>query len=243
MTIIAQQSDHILTLTMNRFEKKNALTQDMYLQLDQQLKIAIADDEIHVVVIKGNEACFSAGNDLKDFMSSGLDDSPVIPFLHQLANFPKVIVAAVAGPAIGIGTTMLLHCDHVVAADNSHFQMPFSQLGLCPEAGSSLLLGNMCGQRVATELLVLGAAFNSERAQQLGIINQSVGAEQLMETTQQVATAYARLPLQSTIAGKKLIKAEYLASLHQKIDDEAAVFSELLATETCQNTIAKFFAK
>ncbi|MGO1501986.1 MAG: enoyl-CoA hydratase-related protein, partial [Marinobacter sp.] len=164
-------NNQILTVRINRPERKNALTHAMYTALGDALEHAETDASIRCVLFTGSDECFTAGNDLSDF-ASGLPgdfkDTPVGRFLLLLANATKPVVAAVNGPAVGIGTTMLLHCDMVFAGTNTGFKMPFASLGLCPEGGSSLLLPSWIGRVRAAELLMLGDTFNADDAYRLG---------------------------------------------------------------------------
>ncbi|NBQ87146.1 MAG: enoyl-CoA hydratase, partial [Betaproteobacteria bacterium] len=159
--ILVHADAGVMTLTFNRVDKKNSITAAMYAALADALAQAKDDATVRVVVIQGHETVFSAGNDIGDFLNnppSGAE-SPVHRFLHGIAAFPKPIVAAVCGPAVGIGTTLLLHCDLVIAGDNAAFAMPFVNLGLCPEAASSLLVPQMMGYHRAAEALLLGEPF------------------------------------------------------------------------------------
>lgn len=167
-------NNQILTVRINRPERKNALTHAMYTALGDAIEQAEADANIRCTLFTGSDECFTAGNDLSDF-ASGLPgdfkETPVGRFLLLLANANKPIVASVNGPAVGIGTTMLLHCDMVFAGSNAGFKMPFASLGLCPEGGSSLLLPSWLGRVRAAELLMLGETFNADDAHRLGLIN------------------------------------------------------------------------
>jgi len=148
MTSILHNQEHgVLTLTLNRVDKKNALTAQMYATLAEHLVRAQAADDVRVVLLQGHETVFSAGNDIADFLQQppANADSPVSRFLRGIATFPKPLLASVCGPAVGVGTTMLLHCDLVYAGDNAAFSMPFVNLGLCPEAASSLLAVQLMG--------------------------------------------------------------------------------------------------
>ena len=175
--ILSNREGGILTLTFNRLDKKNAITRAMYTTLAEALEVATADDTVRVVVIQGDPTCFTAGNDLLDFLSNppdmtpGAEPAPVVRFLDILRDFPKPLIAAVAGPAVGIGTTLLLHCDLVYAADNAAFSLPFVNLGLCPEAGSSLLLPQLVGYQRAAEKLLFGEPFSAEDALDMGLVN------------------------------------------------------------------------
>ena len=152
--ILTTEKQGVFTITLNRIDKKNALTNEMYQQLCQHFAYAQHTSSIHCLVIQGDENCFCAGNDLHDFMQCSADELAAFEFVNVLAEFTKPLVAGVAGVAVGIGTTMLLHCDMVIAAYNSKFKLPFTQLGLCPEAGSSLLLTQKVGPNKAFELMV-----------------------------------------------------------------------------------------
>ena len=146
--IITSENQGVFTITLNRFTKKNALNKAMYHQLCKNLNYASEKSSIHCVLIQGDENCFCAGNDLQDFIESSTDDELVaLTLINALVNFKKPLVAAVAGSAVGIGTTLLLHCDMVIAADNSKFKLPFTQLGFCPEGGSSLLITQLVGHQ------------------------------------------------------------------------------------------------
>jgi len=163
----------VMSITLNRVDKKNSITSAMYATMADALAQAEADTAIRVVVFQGHEAVFSAGNDIGDFLNQppATNESPVFRFLRGIASFPKPIVAAVCGPAVGIGTTMLFHCDLVYAGDNAAFSMPFVNLGLCPEAASSLLAPQMFGYHRAAEALLLGEPFFAEAALDVGLVN------------------------------------------------------------------------
>src|SRR5882724_11170458 len=179
--IVVSVQDRILTLRLDRPEKKNALTRGMYLGMIEALKQAEADSNVRVVLITGTEMCFTAGNDLMDFANAKPGEtSPAILYLQTLAAAQKPVMAAVGGVAVGIGTTMLLHCDLVYAAPDARFQLPFVNLGLCPEAGSSALLPALVGHRRAAELLYFGEPFNADAARDLGIVNAVVAGNELL---------------------------------------------------------------
>ena len=170
--ILVDSKDGVVTIEISRREKKNAITSDMYRAMSAALSRARDDSHARVVVLRGQEDMFTAGNDLADFLQRKVGDpSAAIPFLHLIAGFEKPIVAAVAGNAVGIGTTMLLHCDLVYAADNTRFQLPFVNLALCPEGGSSLLLPRVAGYQRAAELLMLGEPFDATTAREAGFVN------------------------------------------------------------------------
>src|SRR5690554_3207254 len=192
----AEVRNNVLWLTLCRTDKKNALTQDMYIALSAALQAAERDGKIAAVVLTGEGDSFTAGNDLHDFLAiEDLDDSsPPFEFLYTLSRLSVPLVAGVNGLAIGIGTTILLHCDLVYASHDAVFALPFINLGLVPEAASSLLLPQQCGHLRASELLLLGDNFNAETALEYGLVNKLVAADALNDTLEQVAQALASKP-------------------------------------------------
>ncbi len=240
--IITKENNQVLTIILNRFDKKNALNNLMYQQLCQYFDYAKNNDNIHCVLIHGNENCFCAGNDLQDFIESSQNESlAALDFVKILNEFTKPIVAAVAGAAVGIGTTLLLHCDMVIAANNAKFKLPFTQLGLCPEAGSSLLLTRLIGQNRAFELMILGDTFSAEQAQQYGIANQVCLPEELLSIAEKIATTIARLPNDAVITSRKLIRQATQSQLSQVIKNEGDEFSRLINTPECKAILGQFF--
>ena len=240
--IISQENNHVFTVTLNRKHKKNALNQSMYIDLCAALKYASENSTIHCVLIQGDENCFCAGNDLNDFLQCSQDDELVaLDFVQALTIFDKPLIAAVAGPAIGIGTTLLLHCDMVIAANNSKFKLPFTQLGLSPEAGSSLLLPLRIGHNKAFELLVLGKQFTAEQALDYGLINQICIPEDLLKIASDIANTIAKLPHDSVMTSRKLMKQHAQLTIQQVIDNEAKEFKRLVKTQQCKNILAQFF--
>ena len=170
--ILVHTEAGVMTLTFNRLARKNSITAAMYATLADALEQAQADASVRVVLLQGDETIFSAGNDLGDFLNAppAGQDSSVFRFLRNIANFPKPLIGAVCGPAVGIGTTLLFHCDLVYAGDNAAFSMPFVNLGLCPEAASSLLAPRMFGYHRAAEALLMGEPFFAEAAQEVGFV-------------------------------------------------------------------------
>jgi len=240
--ILTHEDEHVFTITLNRNNKKNALNKSMYLDLCAAFQHASNTPSIHCVLIQGDENCFCAGNDLDDFIQcSQSGDLAAFDFVQVISSFTKPIVAAVAGPAVGIGTTLLLHCDMIVAANNSKFKLPFTQLGLSPEAGSSLLLPLRIGHNKAFELLVLGKLFKAEEALEYGIINQVCLPEELLTTANDIAKTIAQLPHDSVMTSRKLIKQSTQAVMPQVIANEAQEFKRLVKSEECKNILAKFF--
>jgi enoyl-CoA hydratase/carnithine racemase len=243
--IILQRQSGVLQISLNRPAKKNALSQQMYRELTEALSSAALDNSINVVLLQGSADCFSAGNDLQDFLGAGdlTATHPTVQFLHQLARFPKPLVAAVGGLAIGIGTTALLHCDLVYATDNARFQMPFTQLGLCPEAGSSLLLPALMGHQRAAQYLLLGDAFNATEALQFGLVNQVVSSDELLALAWHKAVKLAALPADAVQSSKALLKRNAMGLTEQTIDAELVQFQRLLNGAECQQKIAAFFQR
>jgi enoyl-CoA hydratase/carnithine racemase len=234
-----------LTLALARPEKKNALTNAMYTALHEALEAAAEDAAVGVVVLTGAPGVFTAGNDLGDFMAnppSG-ENSPVFRLLRALVNFPKPIVAAVDGPAVGIGTTALLHCDFVVATPTTRFQMPFVKLGLVPEGGSSLLLPQLAGLQRASEHLLLGEPFDATEAKAMGLVNRIVPADELLTTANHFADAFAARPREAIRLAKALLRDRQRAELLETLGKEGAVFVERLSSPEAHAAFAAFFAK
>jgi enoyl-CoA hydratase/carnithine racemase len=190
--IIWNISDKVLSITLNRLDKKNALTLQMYRQLSGLLIKAADDEAVGVVTITGGESCFSAGNDLHDFLSAGLldDNHPVVQFLQIIAAFKKPLIAGVSGYAVGIGTTLLMHCDLVYATEQAIFQLPFVQLGLCPEGASSLILPNLMGYHKAAELLLFGEPFGPAKALECSMINDIIRDQPITQFIAQRAAQF-----------------------------------------------------
>jgi enoyl-CoA hydratase/carnithine racemase len=245
MSIIIEQAGQVLTLTLARPDKKNALSSAMYLQLTQAFRDAEIDSNVHVIVLRGQPDCFCAGNDLADFVAAGAlnAEHPTVMFLHQLSQCTKPVVAAVAGLAIGIGTTALLHCDLVYAAPDCRFQMPFTALGLCPEAASSLLLPKLLGYQKAAQYLLLGEAFGSVEAERFGLVNQVVNNDELFALAAEKAAKLAALPTEAVMQSKKLLRQPQQQLVQQVLHQELAVFEHLLQTSDCQQALQRFFQR
>jgi enoyl-CoA hydratase/carnithine racemase len=230
--VLAEVKDRILHVTMNRPEKKNALSLAMYDALTAALERADSDDEIRVVLITGTGGAFTSGNDVLDFMNAppADDSSPVVRFLRAITHMHKPIVAAVNGIAIGIGTTMLLHCDLAYAGEGAKFQMPFVNLGLCPEAASSLLLPQYLGHRKAAELILLGEKFDAQTALACGLVNGVVPDADLLATAQAKAAQLAAQPPASLRISKALLKAGNQAAIQHQMAEEGRHFLERLTS-------------
>ena len=248
--ILVHTEAGVRTLTFNRVDKKNSITQAMYRQLADTLKASATDDSVRVLVLQGDATVFSAGNDIGDFLASqqgegeGLpQDGPTLQFIYALANFPKPLLAAVAGPAVGIGCTMLLHCDLVYAGDNAAFSVPFVNLGLCPEAGSSLLLTRLLGHQRAAEALMLGEPFMAEAALDVGLVNRVVPPTEVNNVAQAQAKKLAAKPLAALVETKRLMKAAEQAPLQARIAEEAQCFSALMRGPAATEAFTAFMEK
>ncbi|NBX55641.1 MAG: enoyl-CoA hydratase [Betaproteobacteria bacterium] len=235
----------ITTLTINRVEKKNSLTAAMYASLAMGLAQAAQDPAQRVVVIQGHETVFSAGNDLADFLHQPPTgtDAPVFHFLQGIATFPKPVIAAVCGPAVGVGTTLLLHCDLVYAGDNAAFSMPFVNLGLCPEAASSLLVPRLMGHQRACEALLMGEPFMAEAALEVGLVNRVLPPTEVNAFTQQQARKLAAKPLKSLIETKRMLKSAHTAGVLARMQEEGEVFRRMLAEPAAQEAFGAFMEK
>ncbi len=245
--ILAHQEAGVLTLTFNRVEKKNALTRDMYVKLSESLEQGAEDDAVRVVVLQGAVEVFTAGNDLVDFLTNPPDadkgtEEPVFRFLQALYAFPKPVIAAVCGPAVGVGTTMLLHCDLVYAGDNAAFSMPFVNLGVCPEAGSSLLLQNLVGYHRAAEKLMLGEAFYAEEAVEMGLANRILPPHEVNGYAQVQAAKLAAKPASSLRITKALMKKHH-PTVPAVMMEEGRQFSELIRGPAAKEAMSAIMEK
>ena len=243
--ILTHQDAGVLTLTFNRVERKNSINVAMYDALATAIAQATDDAATRVVVIQGHETVFSAGNDIEDFLKNkpAGDDSPVFRFLRGIAAFPKPLIAAVCGPAVGIGTTMLFHCDLVYAGDNAAFSMPFVNLGLVPEAASSLLAPRMFGHHRAAEALLLGEPFMAEAALEVGLVNRVLPPTEANAYAQQQARKLAAKPLPSLITTKALMKGGYLGEILHRMDQEGAHFARMLGEPAAREAMTAFMEK
>jgi enoyl-CoA hydratase/carnithine racemase len=243
--ILVHTERGVTTITLNRLERKNSITSDMYGAMADALASAAADAAARVVVIQGHETVFSAGNDIGDFLNKppAGDGSPVFRFLRGIAGFPKPVVAAVCGPAVGVGTTMLLHCDLVYAGDNAAFSMPFVNLGLCPEAASSLLVPQMFGYHRAAEALLLGEPFMAEAALEVGLVNRVLPPTEANAYAQTVAQKLAAKPITSLVETKRLMKKGQQQLVLQQMDDEGRVFGRMLGEPAAREAFGAFMEK
>lgn len=235
----------VMTITFNRLDKKNSITSTMYAAMADAVAQAAADASVRVVLFQGHESIFSAGNDIGDFLNQppSTKESPVFRFLRGIATFEKPLLAAVAGPAVGIGTTMLFHCDLVYAGDNAAFSMPFVNLGLCPEAASSLLAPRMFGYHRAAEALLMGDPFFAEAAQEVGLVNRVVPPTEVNGYAQAQARKLAGKPLSSLIETKRLMKGGYQQEVLAKMDEEGASFGRMLREPAAREAFGAFMEK
>jgi enoyl-CoA hydratase/carnithine racemase len=230
--VIVTAAAGVTAVRLNRPEKRNAITFAMYQALAGALAAAHADAAVRAVLISGEGAGFCAGNDLNDFLTAGelTPEHPVLAFLRTLASFDKPLIAAVHGQAVGIGVTMLLHCDLIVAARGAQFSLPFVQLGLVPEAASSLLLPRRIGPQRAAELLFLGRPFDADTALRLGLINRVVSEGELPAEAQALAATVAAQPVESLRATRRLLRGDP-GEVLARIDAEARIFGARLGSE------------
>jgi enoyl-CoA hydratase/carnithine racemase len=243
--ILLDRHGAVARIQIDRPAKRNAFTAAMYGEMAAALSGAAADPAVRVVVFSGSGGFFSAGNDVQDFLQnppSG-EDSPVWAFLKAIASFEKPIVAAVEGAAVGIGTTLLLHCDIVVASTTARFQLPFVDLGLVPEAGSSLLLPALAGYHMAAELLLLGAPFDAQAAHRAGLVSRVVLPAELLPAAMALAEALAHKPPASLRLTKRLLRRATQALLAETMREEGRLFTERLASPEAREALTAFMEK
>jgi enoyl-CoA hydratase/carnithine racemase len=244
--VIVSDDGPIRTIRMNRPEKKNALTAVMYDAMAEAIESAGGDSAARCLMIAGVPGAFSAGNDLQDFMQAAMGGDglggPVIRFLHALARCERPLVAAVRGVAVGIGTTMMFHCDYAVAANDARFSTPFVALGLVPEAASSLLAPRVMGHRRAFELLVMGKPLNGEEAKACGLVNQVVADDQVEAEAVKAAQAIAALPPEGVAISRRLIKGDPTETV-KRIDEEAEQFRNRLKSPEARAAFTAFLSR
>ena len=243
--ILFHTENGVATITFDRVEKKNSFTAAMYAAMAQFLKEAAQDDAVRVVVFQGHPTVFSAGNDIADFLHNppSTPEAPVFQFLQQISGFPKPVVAAVASPAVGIGTTLLFHCDLVYAGDNAAFAMPFVNLGLCPEAGSSLLAPRLMGHARAAEALLLGEPFQAEAALEMGLVNRIVPPTEVNALAQRQAAKLASKPMSSLLETKRLLKQTLANDIQVRMAEEATSFGRMLQEPAAKEAFTAFMEK
>ena len=239
----------VATIEIARPEKKNALTVAMYQARTEALNLAREDAAVRAVLITGQPGVFTSGNDIEDFMTrapgqgSENMDSPVFQFMRALLEFDKPVVAAVTGAAVGIGTTMLLHCDFVYVSDEARLAMPFVALGLVPEFASSLVVPQLMGHRRAAEKLLLGDPFTPGQAVECGIANAVLPAAEVLNHARRVAERFNSLPPGAVREAKQLLRAPQLEQIKQTIRTEGAIFARRLKSPEAMEAFQAFFQK
>ncbi|MEJ8835194.1 enoyl-CoA hydratase [Ramlibacter sp. AN1133] len=243
--VLVHAEGGVMTLTLNRLARKNSLTGAMYAALAEAIARAREDAAVRVVLVQGYETVFCAGNDIGDFLNQppAGAESPVFRFLHGIATFPKPLLAAVCGPAVGVGTTMLFHCDLVYAGDNAAFSMPFVNLGLCPEAASSLLAPQLLGYHRAAEALLLGEPFMAEAALEVGLVNRVLPPTEANGYAQAQARKLAAKPLASLVETKRLMKKGQQPAVVQQMADEGESFRRMLVAPAAREAFTAFMEK
>ncbi|KFL22218.1 4-chlorobenzoyl coenzyme A dehalogenase-2 [Ralstonia pickettii] len=245
MSIRTETAEGVLTLTFDRLDRKNAITAAMYQTLADALVAAETDPVIRVIVLAGHESVFTAGNDLEDFMKNPPKDesAPVHQFLRAISTASKPLIASVSGAAVGVGTTMLLHCDLVYASETAKLSMPFAQLGLCPEAASSLLLPQLAGYHRAADKLLFGEPFDANEARELGLVNRVLPAGELDAFVRTQARKLTLLPPASLRATKRLMKEGATPQIAERMSVEGKQFGEMLRAPEAREAFTAFFEK
>ncbi|HSR11420.1 MAG TPA: enoyl-CoA hydratase [Thermodesulfobacteriota bacterium] len=242
--IVTDLNEGILRIRIHRPEKKNALTFAMYQELADALIRADQDRAARVVLLTGTEECFCAGNDLGDFAKIAMGKERLRnPFVPAISGFKKPMVAAVSGVAIGIGTTMLLHCDLVYASANARFQLPFVNLGLCPELGSTVLLPFLMGHQRAAELFLLGEPFGAEKAREVGIVAKVCAQGEVMNTALDAARKLSAQPTAAACLTKSLMKRAREAVVSAAIEEESFQFGQRLLSPEAKEAFLAFLEK
>jgi enoyl-CoA hydratase/carnithine racemase len=244
--VIVSDEGPVRIVRMNRPEKKNALTMAMYDAMAAAIEAAAANSGLRCLLIAGSPAAFCAGNDIGDFLKAagegGALGKPILRFLYALARCEVPLVAAVQGNAIGVGTTMLMHCDHVVASSDARFSTPFVGLGLVPEAASSLLAPRLMGQARAFALLVMGRPLSADEAKAAGLVNTVVAPDAVEAEAMKAAREIAALPPQSVLASRRLLRGSP-DEIVKRIDDEAALFKTRLQSTEARAAFEAFMMR
>jgi enoyl-CoA hydratase/carnithine racemase len=243
--IRARTAERVARIEIHRPEKKNAFTGEMYRQLGEALTAAGEDKAVRVVLIHGTRDCFSSGNDVGDFLKhrpSG-GETPAAMLFRALPALEKPVVAAVTGPAVGIGCTLLLHCDLVFAGAGARFQLPFVPLGLVPEFGSTLLLPRVAGYQRAAELFLLGQPFTAEQAKEAGIVNAVLPDDEVLARAEETVQKLVALPPESLRLTKRLLKGAQAAAVNERILEETRIFTERLGSPEAKEAMSAFLEK
>jgi enoyl-CoA hydratase/carnithine racemase len=243
-TVVITRTDAVLEIRLNRPEKKNALTRAMYDAMADAFARVDADPTLRVALLTGTGDSFTSGNDIADFQAraAGNREGSASRFLPTISAMQKPLIAAVNGTAIGVGTTMLMHCDLIIAAQSARFVMPFTSLGLVPEAGSSLLFPDLLGHQRASALLLLGEPMDAATAHQWGFVNRVVADAELMTTAHDLARRLAALPPQAVRLTKRLLRRG-AADLAGRMEEELALFRQCLASPEAAEAFRAFMEK
>ena len=243
--VLVERQGAIQRIQINRPEKKNALTAAMYAAFAEAILAAERDPGVRVMLIGGAGDAFTAGNDLQDFLAHAPQGGPrpVLDFLQVFSHAAKPIVAAVHGVAVGVGTTMLAHCDLVYAAEGTKFSMPFVNLGLCPENASSFLLPAILGYQRAAELLMFGEPFDAAKAREIGLVNAVVPPGELAATATAAAQKLAAKPPASLRLTKRLMRRAWMPEIEAALAEESKAFAERLSSPEAKEAFTAFFEK
>jgi enoyl-CoA hydratase/carnithine racemase len=244
--ILYHKDGAVAALRLNRPEKKNAITVAMYQAMVDALDDAARDEAVHAVGIFGGND-FTAGNDLGDFLAAGAlaapEEIPVVKLLRALIAFPKPLLAGVKGVAIGLGTTMLMHCDAVVAGPSARFALPFTRLGLVPEAASSVLFPLIAGRTRASWLMLSGDQFGADEAKELGLVNRIVDDAHVDKAVSLMCGQLAELPPNAIVTSKRLLKARTVEMVDRAMEDELGAFLAALKSDEARAAFMKFMSK
>lgn len=243
--ILVRLNERVLTISLHRPERKNALSLAMYAALADVINSANDDSEVRVLVLTGSDEFFTSGNDLLDFMNEPEihENHSVVRFMRALQNSAKPVVAVVRGHAIGIGTTLLLHCDLVYVAEDARLQLPFVNLGLCPEYASSYLVPRLVGHQKASELFLLGEPFSGTQAAQMDIATAAVPWDELTEYAKDKVARLAKQPPAAIRRSKALLKQSQRVAIEASLQAEFIGFAEGLGSEECKESVTAFFEK
>ena len=243
--VVTETAGGVMTIRMNRPDKRNALNRACYTGIADALDQAAADPVIRVVVLTGAGGHFTSGNDIADFQAgdNSPGERPVARFLRIISTYPKPIIAAVSGVAVGVGTTMLLHCDMVYADETARLVLPFVNLGLVPEAASSLTLPKLVGMARASEMLLFGEALNAEDAERYGIVNRVVPAGELAAFVAERAAKLAHQPARAVRQTKQLLRYSTSVTVPERMAEEGALFAAALTSPESQEAMMAFMEK
>ncbi len=242
-TVLLSEHNKVLTITINRPERRNALDTATYDALTQAFESTTGRNDLHAIILQGTQQYFTAGNDLRDFQSKPKGESAGLRFLRSLVNTDIPVIAAVEGAAIGIGVTMLMHCDFIIAASDTTFRIPFVPLGLCPEGASSVLLAQYVGIRKANEWLYLGQPFTAQEALESKFINELVAPGETLDKASKIANTMAAQSLLSLKTTKSLLKRTLTPLINESLDCEREAFVKCLISDEAQAAFQQFFTK